>query len=129
MSQQQQDRLLLAVDGTGRMQPLEGIDALLSFPINGGALCNDSLGLCIGSKGKIDTSQSGVYTTIARLAARLGENNADDSSSGRSRSESEVIETSTNAVAPLVTIETNRATLLVKEYEGNAVVFRVPLQK
>ena len=124
---QQQQRVSVSggADGAASTQSQDGIGALLSSPTNGGALCNDSLGLCIGSRGTIDTSQSGMYTTIARLAARLGQNDNEDEQDLNRQSRGGEDGTS-NAVAPLVTIETDRATLLVKEYEGNAVVFRVP---
>lgn len=112
------------MSGARRSQSQEGVDCLLTPPVNGGALCNDALGLCIGSRGTIDTAQSGIYTTIARLAARLDEQYADNDE--RPRGEIESTGTSSSAVTPLVTIETDRATVLVKEYEGNAVVFRVP---
>lgn len=81
----------------------------------GGALCNDENGLCLGSKGDIDTSQSGVYTAIAKLACQL--DSTVDGGSGGNRRE-----------VPLVSIQTEKAALLVKEYGGRTVVFRVPAE-
>lgn len=103
----------------------QGIDALLNPPVNGGILCNDAQGLCIGSRGSIDTSQSGVYTTLARLAVRLDEWCTDKDT--RPTNDFEAPGGGGNSIAtPLITIETDRSTLLVKELEGKAVVFRVP---
>ncbi|KAL7554406.1 hypothetical protein ACHAWF_017855 [Thalassiosira exigua] len=82
----------------------------------GGALCNDENGLCLGSRGNIDASKSGVYTAIAKLAAQL-DSTVDGSGSGGSQQE-----------VPLVTIQTENAALLVKEYEGRTVVFRCPAE-
>jgi hypothetical protein len=74
----------------------------------GGILCNDSSGLCLSSKGEIDSSNSGVYTNLVRLASQLQQQGeATDS-------------------APLITIETDDSALLVKEYDGHAVALRVP---
>jgi hypothetical protein len=74
----------------------------------GGILCNDSSGLCLSSKGEIDSSNSGVYTNLVRLASQLQQQGeATDS-------------------APLITIETDASALLVKEYDGHAVALRVP---
>ena len=85
------------------------MEALLSDSSSGGVLCNDPSGLCVNSKGRIDYSQSGIYTNLTQLASRLEE------------SYSQGIK-----VSPLITLETDRATLLVKEYDGHAVVLRVP---
>eukprot|EP00591_Stephanopyxis_turris_P003837 CAMPEP_0195529748 /NCGR_PEP_ID=MMETSP0794_2-20130614/32387_1 /TAXON_ID=515487 /ORGANISM="Stephanopyxis turris, Strain CCMP 815" /LENGTH=130 /DNA_ID=CAMNT_0040661103 /DNA_START=20 /DNA_END=412 /DNA_ORIENTATION=+ len=92
------------------LQQGRGINALISKDRGGGALCIDSSGLCLGSKGIIDTSRSGVYNTIAKLASQL--NNGSDGGGGE---------------MPLVSIETNMACLLVKEYDGHTVVMRVPV--
>lgn len=85
------------------------IDSLISGDRQGvgGALCNDPTGLCLVSKGKIDSSKSGVYTSIVRLASQLD-----------SGGEGEV---------PLISIETDKAALLVKEYDGHTVAIRVPV--
>jgi Ragulator complex protein LAMTOR5 len=71
-----------------------------------GILANDPLGLCIGSEGHVvDEANSGVFTSMLRLASQL-QNGA--------------------AVAPLITIETDDSTILVKAYDGNAVAVKVP---
>jgi hypothetical protein len=113
------------MDGLRISQSQQGIDVLLSPPVNGGILCNDAQGLCIGSRGTIDTSQSGIYTTLARLAVRLDERCAvkdqpptDDIEAPRGEG--------IRVTTPLITIETDRSTVLVKELEGKAIVFRVP---
>ena len=89
-----------------------GIDALLAVGRGGGALCNDPTGLCLGSRGLINTSKSGIYTTIAKLASQL------DSSTGG---------TSGNSEIPLITMETEEAAYLIKEYDGHTVTLRVPV--
>lgn len=78
----------------------------------GGALCNDRNGLCLGSRGNIDASNSGVYTAIAKLASQL-----DSTVDGSGGNRQEV---------PLVSIQTEKAAILVKEYGGRTVVFRCP---
>lgn len=85
----------------------------------GGALCNDENGLCLGSRGDIGTSQSGCYTAIAKLASQL-DNTVDGQSTKNINNN--------NGEMPLVTIQTEKAALLVKEYGGRTVVFRVPTE-
>ena len=87
----------------------------------GGALINDQNGLCLGSQGDISTNNSGVYTSIAKLANML--DNTVDGSSGSSSSNSPQ-----QAKNPLVSIQTEKASLLVKEYGCRTVVFRVPTE-
>lgn len=116
----------LVMDGLRLCQSSQqGIDALLNPPVSGGILCNDAQGLCIGSRGTIDTSQSGIYTTLARLAVRLDEQCTD-----KDKPPTNDLEApgggGGSTTTPLITIETDRSTLLVKELEGKAVVFRVP---
>ena len=80
----------------------------------GGCLVNDSNGLCLGSAGNIDASRASIFTTISKLAGQL-DSSVDGSGSGNIPE------------SPLVTIQTDDASLLVKEYGGNkTVVFRVP---
>mmetsp|Transcript_7235 Transcript_7235/g.10222 ORF Transcript_7235/g.10222 Transcript_7235/m.10222 type:complete len:145 (-) Transcript_7235:115-549(-) len=74
----------------------------------GGALCNDPSGLCLGSRGAIDSSKSGIYTSLVRLAAQIDHGG------------------DTNDV-PLITIETKDSAVLVKEYDGHTVALRVPV--
>lgn len=85
------------------------VDSLVSGDREGvgGILCNDASGLCLSSTGAIDSSHSGIYTNLVRLAAQLQHGEATDT-------------------APLITIETDQAAILVKEYDGHAVAVRVP---
>eukprot|EP00581_Thalassiosira_minuscula_P030947 CAMPEP_0183785620 /NCGR_PEP_ID=MMETSP0739-20130205/66595_1 /TAXON_ID=385413 /ORGANISM="Thalassiosira miniscula, Strain CCMP1093" /LENGTH=149 /DNA_ID=CAMNT_0026029627 /DNA_START=84 /DNA_END=533 /DNA_ORIENTATION=- len=95
---------------------ISGMSGLLAERMaeGGGALCNDQNGQCLGSRGNIDASQSGVYTAIAKLASQL-----DSTVDGSGGNRQEV---------PLVSIQTEKAALLVKEYGGRTVVFRVPTE-
>lgn len=86
------------------------VDSLISGDREGvgGILCNDPSGLCLASKGSIDASNSGVYTSLVRLASQLkNKGEATDSS-------------------PLITIECDTSAILVKEYDGHTVALRVP---
>jgi hypothetical protein len=90
----------------------------------GGFLCNDPNGLCLVAKGKMMTndptnSNSGVYTSLVRLASQLQEHQLQRPS---------VIKESTthNSSSTLITIETDTTAILVKEYDGYAVAMRVP---
>ena len=74
-----------------------------------GALCTDSSGLSLGAKGNIDSSKSGVYSTILRLASQL-----------------DGCHSSTNMKPPLVSIESNSSNILIKEYNSHTVVLRIP---
>lgn len=103
-----------SVNDSGSEQGLPGkgtrnglIESLLSGDAKGigGALCNDPNGMCLGSRGDIDDSKSGVYTSLVKLASQL-----------RPGSE-----------PPLITIEYEKAALMVKEYDGHAVALRVPV--
>jgi len=100
---------------------ITGMNGLLAERMaeGGGALCNDRNGQCLGSRGNIDASQSGIYTSIAKLASML------DSGSNLGSNEQQQQQL---AEVPLVTIQTDKATLLVKEYGGRTVVFRVPAE-
>ena len=91
----------------------------------GGALCNDQNGLCLGSQGDIDTSKSGVYTSIAKLASML-DSTVDGSSGGSAKNNTNQQQQQQQQEVPLVSIQTEKAALLVKEYGGRTVVFRVP---
>lgn len=72
-----------------------------------GLVLNDPLGLFIASEGRVDTTNTGVYTSLVRLASQL--HGAADT-----------------AQQPLITIETDDATILVKAYDGHTVALRVP---
>ena len=75
----------------------------------GGALCNDPAGLNLHLRGNIDASKAGAYTSLARLATQL------DGGGG--------------VEAPVISIETDKAATIVKEYAGHCVVLRVPTSK
>jgi hypothetical protein len=105
----------------------DGIHTLLAERMaeGGGALCNDQTGLCLGYEGSIDHSKSGIYTSIAKLAGLL--DNTIDGSSSSPAKKSNCLKKGNNEV-PLISIQTEQATLLVKEYEGRTIVFRVPAE-
>ena len=95
-------------------KPVDGraaIDMVLSRDNSdgGGALCNDPAGLNLHSRGNIDASKAGSYTSLARLATQL------DGGGG--------------VEAPVISIETDKAAIIVKEYAGHCVVLRVPTTK
>ena len=96
----------------------QGMSGLLAERMaeGGGALCNDENGLCLGTQGNIDASQSGCYTAISKLAKQL--DSTVDGSGGNN----------TTGEVPLISIQTENAALLVKEYGGQTVVFRVPTE-
>ena len=81
-------------------------------PEQRGILCNDQTGLCLAWSGAVDStdaSNAGIYTNLTRLASKLSQNNDD--------------------AAPLITLETESAAWLVKEYDGgHAVALKVPSQ-
>lgn len=92
--------------------PSSSFDALFDTTTGDrGILVNDPTGLCIASKGDIDTENSGIYTSLVRLAAQLPEvKNSIDS-----------------RVSPLITIEFGSHAMIVKEYDGHVVALRVPM--
>ncbi|KAL3768089.1 hypothetical protein ACHAW5_009146 [Stephanodiscus triporus] len=94
----------------------KGMSGLLAERMaeGGGVLCNDQNGLCLGFRGDIDASRSGIYTSIAKLASQL-DSTVDGSGGGNNPQD-----------VPLVSIQTEKSALLVKEYGGRTVVFRVP---
>ena len=96
----------------------KGMSGLLAERMaeGGGALCNDQNGLCLGYQGDINATNSGVYTSIAKLASQL--DSTVDGSGNNANNQQQAV--------PLVTIQTDKAALLVKEYGGRTVVFRVP---
>ena len=74
----------------------------------GGVVCNDPNGLALLTEGKLERD-SGVFTSLTRLASQLSPARADES-----------------LPAPLITIETEESAILVKEYDGHAVAIKVP---
>ncbi len=97
----------------------KGMSGLLAERMaeGGGVLCNDQNGLCLGFRGDIDASRSGIYTSIAKLASQL--DSTVDGSGVRNNLQD----------VPLVSIQTEKSALLVKEYGGRTVVFRVPTEE
>ena len=86
----------------------DGITSGSSLPMAHAALCIDASGLCIGSKGEkgaIDSSKSGNFATLISLASHLDKE---------------------GTANPIVSIETVSSAYLVKEYDGNTVVMKVP---
>jgi hypothetical protein len=69
------------------------------------ALCNDASGFCVSAVGSMDPKTSGVYTSLVRLASQFQGHEGD---------------------VPLITIETAKGNLLVKEFDGHTVALRVP---
>lgn len=92
-------------------------DSTLSS-MNGGFICSDPSGLCMGVRGSgIDSSKSGVCTQILRLASQLDNSN-------------DVAATpSTCNDVPIVSIETTSSTILLKERYGHTIALRVPTKK
>jgi hypothetical protein len=96
-----------------------------------GILCNDANGLCLGYRGTIDASQSGTYTTLTKLASLLegsmdgtAHNSGGDNGAKGSEGEGQ---SAAAAAAPIVSIQTDKATILLKEYGGGrTVAVRVP---
>lgn len=79
----------------------------------GGVLCNDVAGMCLLSHGHMKSnSESGVYTSLVRLASQLSPLQRESVNS--------------NQPVPLVTIECDATAVLVKEYDGHTVALRVP---
>ncbi len=97
----------------------KGMSGLLAGRLaeGGGVLCNDQNGLCLGFRGDIDASRSGIYTSIAKLASLL--DSTVDGSGGRNNPQD----------LPIVLIQTEKSALLVKEYGGRTVVFRFPSEE
>jgi hypothetical protein len=71
-----------------------------------GILCNDPLGLCISSEGApIASCNLGFLTSMVHLVSQL---------------------TDANHSEPLITIETDEASILVKSYDGHMIALKVP---
>jgi Ragulator complex protein LAMTOR5 len=69
------------------------------------ALCNDESGFCLEARGSLDSRTSGVYTSLVRLASQL---------------EGQI------EGVPLITIESGKGNIMVKEFDGHAVAVRIP---
>lgn len=103
---------------TSRISPL--VEAMVSGEQRagvGGILVNDLNGLCLVSKGSMvanSSSDSGVYTSLTRLASTLTPHQT-------------AIANNENPPSPLITIEMDgEASILVKEYDGHTVAAKVP---
>jgi hypothetical protein len=107
------------VTGVPIKEDINGMSRLLADRMaeGGGVLCNDQNGLCLGFRGDIDASRSGIYTSIAKLASQL-DSTVDGSGGGNNSHD-----------VPLISIQTEKSTLLVKEYGERTVVFRVPAKE
>lgn len=92
-----------------------------------GILCNDPNGLCLATAGEpIDdhngnnNKNSGVYTSLVRLANQLEEASVTTSHNNAM----------TSSLTPLITIETESFNILVKEYyNGNTLAMKVPTHR
>ena len=72
-----------------------------------GLMCCDESGLCLKKEGDINPLHAGAYTAMIRLASQL-----------------EGFEsTGTSAV---ISMETDRSSTIVKQYDGHTVVMKVP---
>lgn len=110
---------------TARISPL--VEAMVSGERAGvgGILVNDLNGLCLISKGNMTTStesaanisdgnNSGVYTSLTRLASTLTPYQTASMNNE-------------NPPSPLITIEMDGPTsILIKEYDGHTVAMKVP---
>ena len=108
-----------------RPDDTRGMNGLLANRMaegGGGMLCNDENGLCLGSRGNMDTSKAGIYTSIAKLASLL--DSTVDGLGGVA-----VAGGGLSEEVPIVTIHTEKSEFIVKEYSGRTVVFRVPAIK
>ncbi len=116
-----------ATQRTSRISPL--VDAMVSGEQRagvGGILVNDLNGLCLVSKGNMASTaaksstediNSGVYTSLARLASTLT-----PYQTASMNNES--------PPSPLITIEMEgQASILIKEYDGHTVAMKVPNKK
>lgn len=72
------------------------------------ALCNDESGFCLEARGSLDPRTSGVYTSLVRLASQL---------EGRQEG------------VPLITIESEKGNIIVKEFDGHTVAVRIPCKE
>jgi hypothetical protein len=85
----------------------------------GGIVANDMNGLCLISKGNnfMDSNDTGVYTSLTRLASQLTPYQQASMNNN----------TATNPSSPLISIEMEGpASLLIKEYDGHTVAIKVP---
>lgn len=95
-------------------------DETLNNPTPASMLCCDPNGMCLGTKGDIDESTAGSYTSLIRLASQLS-SSLSTSTSALSNSHSRRTHRSL-----LVGIETDKSTIMVKEYGDHTVVLSVP---
>jgi hypothetical protein len=89
----------------------------------GGIIANDVNGLCLVAKGNnfTDSNDTGVYTSLTRLASQLTPYQQAATNDNAAV---------TNLSAPLITIEMEGpASLLIKDYDGHTVAIKVPNKK
>ena len=84
-----------------------------------------------GSLSTTSTTSSGIYTDLVRLASQLqppvnrgGINTREGSGNGGGDASSQQQQQS--SPHPLITLEMDKATILVKEYDGHAVALKLP---
>jgi len=122
---------------------MSAVTDLLSKSGASGVLCCDSNGLCLGVSGNFGNEScenSGRFTRLVRLASQLqgakggGESQAADGGESKQEGESPAGETEAGnkkttskkrSAGPIVTIETDRGKILVKEHDSLTVVMRM----
>ena len=97
----------------------------------GGIQCNDPNGLALHVRGNMNGS--GVYTNLVRLASQLqptGTSTSTTKGGGGGGGGQPTSHDGTNTTGthppPLITIETDTTSILIKEYDGHTVAIRVP---
>lgn len=80
-----------------------------------GVLCNDANGLCLISKGALRAEDSGIYSTLVRLASLLSPSQGTHGGLAIA-----------GITTPLITLESEAWSALIKEYDGRTVAIRVP---
>jgi hypothetical protein len=98
----------------------------------GGIVVNDPNGLCVVHRGTVlvDGNDTGVFTSLTRLARQLGPNHDGGSDTNAA---APAAAAAAAASGPLITLEYDEAAsigaasaILLKDYDGHAVAFRVP---
>ena len=80
----------------------------------GGILCNTPDGLCLTSRGNMDQEKSGIFTNLVRLSWQLSAATKGGAPNERGNGK------------PLIAIEMDSTSILIKEYDGHTVAMRVP---
>ena len=100
------------------VEPALSQDETLSAPVSASMLCCDPNGMCLGTRGDIDESTAGSYTSLIRLASQLSGLSTSTSSLSNSHSRTHG--------SLLVAVETSVSTIMVKEYGDHTVVLSAP---